>query len=281
MTQQGENKGIHLCAASPFERYEGYGSPPHRVSYLANTKQIMRRETTLDASVLPADYMVSDHIIDNVRHSLNPDSDVFSLQMDMFSFALGRGFAKKLKAIHETNFEQKQLDGENLYSFQADGHYLDSDGIWDVQFAPSAAYMVRSATFSRKGNVTLKVETFGLQMLNDSIFPKQADIRIIISPDISILYHFIIKDGKLDFNNQLYECVSRDVAETPSEGATIIEENSDGTKVRIVNGNDVFLDDLEKSQSKPRRVYVAIIAVVNIAGILLLLYLYLRNHRKK
>jgi hypothetical protein len=277
MTQKNDNKCVLLRAVSSEQPSQDIGISPQRISFFKDSKQILRRETTLDSSVPQDEFLTSKNITNNVLHTLSSESDVLSLHMDMFLFALGRGFTPKLNVIDDSSVTNFQHNGEELYSLKSSGYYLSSDGIWEIQFVPSLAYMVRSARFLRHGNTALEIETYGTNIHDDCIFPKKAEMRIYITPQKHILHKFVISDAKLKYDVKLYEFVQNDVNENLMDGSTLIDETSGETHVTLAGSPNVFNGEI----SHGRFYRFLFIVVVNVTGIALILYLYFRNHRKK
>ena len=273
MTQKNNDKCIQLYGISFDQPEKGRGPLPQRISFFEDAKRIVRRETTLDGSVPQNEFLTSDNVVNNTLHMLSPGSDVLSGHMDMFVFALGRGFSSRLGAIDDSSVAIIQHNDEKLYSLKASGHYLSSDGFWELQFLPSAAYMVRLAKFFRNETLALEIETYGMKAWGDGIFPEKAEVRVHITPEKCVVHQVTISEAKLEFDAGLYKLVQNDVDEKLKDGSTIIDETSGDTKVSLVGSPEEF--ELTPNPRSLRR--ILFIVGFNLLGIALLIYLIRRD----
>jgi len=277
ITQKNKQRCVVLWTSLPSTLEESKGVMPQRISFFEDARRILRKESRLLESVPQGELLTSNNVSHSTLHTLNADSDELSLLMDTPLFALGRGFSQRLGTIDAASITVIQHNDEEICFLKAQGNYSSINGNWEIQFVPSLAYMVRSARFLMGEELIFEIDTFGAKVCNNCIFPEKAEVRIYLTKQHVVTHDVTITEAKLEFDTELFEFVQNDVDSELGKGSLIIDETSGETKAKIVGSSTDFEYALP-----PRSAFwrYFTIAVVNLIGILILIYLYYCSRRK-
>ena len=199
--------------------------------------------------------------------------------MDLFLFSLGRGVGKKFDLLSENSeFETVEWNGEVCQRLVGYGEYLSGNGTWDICVSPDASFMIRRAKYTRDDEVLVEIQTDGLNHQNDCVYPDKSTIRIL-PKDEGIVHEFIFTDAKLEFDTKLFDLVTREFDGDLPDGSLKMDSSSGKDTIQVIGGAEPREPYLLEPRSLGRR--FLFIAVVNVLGIALLLYLIRRDLRRK
>jgi hypothetical protein len=251
---------------------------PHRQCILFDEKRSGKIMITLAPDVPLSSYQDSQDIKNASRDMHAPDSDILSLQSDMFQMALGRGVCNKIVEIAQDS-DAKTIDrnGETCWILSGQGFYMSRKGTWEIHVLPEAAYMLRYAKFFSGDDIILEIETFGVNNHSDCVYPKKAEIRIPIGSK-SITHFFTFSEAQLSYNSALFDQVEKDFNRELPDGSVVMDDISGKDKINVVGSETKHRPDAPRPRSAVSR---NLIIGANLILIILLLYLLYRRNRLK
>jgi hypothetical protein len=253
----------------------------HRQVFLFDQKRSGRKLITLSLSVPIQEYANSQDVVHAILDLHASDSEVLSFHLEMFLFAIGRGVSRKIVFGDDANvIESVNFKGVPCVFVSGIGQYMAGRGKWEFYMLKDAAYMLRYAKFLRDGtDMGLEIETFGLNRQNDCFFPERAEVRVLLGGGIDIIHSFAFTSANQGFDTVLFDRVTREFDGELPNGSLKMDNSSGELKSRVIGGAEPH----EPFPLPPRRSFwfYFTMAVVNIVGIALLIYLYYRERHKK
>jgi hypothetical protein len=278
-TQTGKLRASLEVAEKEPKIYKDGTTEFHREIILFASRMSGRKQIFLDGKVPIRDYALSKDLASSVKEVHAVDAETLSLQIDKFIFALGRGICRKISSLSGTDMpKQINYKGESCLYFTGQGNYMSGKGMWEVYVSPNGDYMVRHAQFTKNDEVLVEVNTFGTNSNGECLYPDRSEVKVCPA-SLNIVHTFNFSSAKFEFDSALFEQVQKDFDAEMPLNSVVIDTSTGRHTAQVIGGEEPVTFDMPERLINWNRIILVII--VNITGILLLLYLYLRNHRKK